>query len=345
MADIELLQKIQGYDKPWCYQYERKLQTLEEDKLFLGWDDEFIANIKLEDFEFSLVTSDEGKRHAIEFNKRYEWLKSVDGLFISHIFQARYKGVLGGIVIMAMPYAFSGILGENTRDVERLIARGSSASWTPKNLASRMLSWCMRWMVKNTPYRVFFGYSDPSAKELGTIYQSLNFYYLGKSSGRKLMVVNPYNKSKLISDRQFRSRSFYKKYAKDLGIEWGKDWNKGDKIYWERIPDDVEQRLRDYSKELYEKAEKIEVLPKGKYAYVLGATPSETKQLRKKFLSINKVYDYPKERNLPDESAPPSFTFPKVEISTSDDYYAKTCKDVIRMKDGTIVRQLSLFDL
>lgn len=344
MADIELLRKIQGYNKPWCYQYERKRLTLEEDKKFLGWDDEFIASIKLDEFEFSLVTTDKEKRQAIEFNKRYEWLKSVDGLFISHIFQARYKGVLGGIVIMAMPYAFSALMGEGTREIERLIARGSSASWTPKNLASRMLSWCMRWMVKNTPYRLFYGYSDPSAKELGTIYQSLNFYYLGKGSGRKHMCVNPYDETRLISDRQFRSRSFYKRYAKDLGIEWGENWSKGDKVFWENIPDDIGRKLRARSKELYEKAEKIDVMPKGKYVYVLGATPSETKRLRKKFTERNKTYEYPKDRN--ERLEPPSeeeIALAEQSSAFVDDYYIKTDPNVYQLKDGRILRQLTLF--
>lgn len=345
MADIELLQKIQRYDKPWCYQYERKRLTLEEDKRVLGWDDDFIANINLDEFEFSLVTTKEEKRQAIEFNKRYEWLKSVDGLFISHIFQAKYRGVLGGIVIMAMPYAFSGLMGDETREIERLIARGSSASWTPKNLASRMLSWCMRWMVKNTPYRLFYGYSDPSAKELGTIYQSLNFYYLGKGSGRKLMCVNPYKPDKLISDRQFRSRSFYKRYAKDLGIKWGENWSKGDIVFFENIPDDIEIRLREYGKKLYSEAEKIEVQPKGKYVYVLGATPAETKRLRKKFLSLNKVLEYPKDRNEGELSEPVTMTeAPASNVASfTDDYYQKTARDIYIQKDGSIIRQLSLF--
>lgn len=38
-------------------------------------------------------------------------------------------------------------------------------------------------MVKNTQYRLFTAYSDTEAKELGTIYQACNFYYLGKKSG------------------------------------------------------------------------------------------------------------------------------------------------------------------
>jgi hypothetical protein len=62
------------------------------------------------------------------------------------------------------------------------------------------------------------------------------------------------------------------------------------------VPDDVEEKLRAYSKEMYEKAEKISFPSKHKYAFVLGKDKKETKALRKKFLELNKVYEYPKER-------------------------------------------------
>jgi hypothetical protein len=198
--------------------------------------------------------------------------------------------------MFAMPYAFSKLLGNDTRELERLIARGASASWTPKNLGSKFLMWCIKWMVDNTQYRLFTCYSDPSAKEDGRIYRALNFYYLGNSTGRKIMCINPYKPNSVISDRQFRSRSFYKLYAKDLNIQWQDNWSRGDKIYWENIPDNIEEKLRGYSKEMYIKAEKIEVQPKGKYAFVLGRDKKETKYLRRKFLELNKIIDYPNER-------------------------------------------------
>ena len=77
--------------------------------------------------------------------------------------------------------------------------------------------WCIKYMVENTQYRLFTAYSDPAAKELGTIYQACNFYYLGQSFGGKAKYVNPYT-GKLVSDRFFRQRTAYKKYANELGL-------------------------------------------------------------------------------------------------------------------------------
>lgn len=291
MADIKLLEKIQDYDKPWCYQYQKRLDTYDEDKKLFGWDDEFINNISLDDFIFEPITTKEGKEEASAFIKRYEWLGTV-GSYPTHWFAARYNGILGGVVIMSMPNAFSKLLGENTKEIERLISRGASSSWAPKNLGSKFLMWCIKWMVNNTDYRLFTCYSDPQAKERGKIYQGLNFYYLGQNSGTSIRCVNPYNKNKIITDRAFRARSFYKRYAKDLGIEWQPNWNSDQKMLWENIPDDIEQQLRDYSKKMYAESEKIVFPPKKKYAFVLGRDKRETKKLRKEFESRNKIYDY-----------------------------------------------------
>lgn len=295
MADIKLLEKVREYDKSWCYQYQKRLDTMQQDLQTNGWSDEDIKNISLSDFEFSHICSQKEKQEASDFIKRYEWLGTV-GSFPTHWFSARYKGLLGGVIIMGMPNSFSKMLGENTKEIERLIARGASASWCPFNLGSRFLSWAIKWMVQNTQYRLFTCYSDPQAKEIGSIYQALNFYYLGQKSGASTRCVNPYNSNSLISDRAFRARSMYKKYAKDLGIEWQDNWSNDQKMLWENIPPDIEQKLREYSKEMYKNSEKVVFPPKHKYAYVLGRDKKETKELRKLFESLNKTYPYPKER-------------------------------------------------
>ena len=295
MSDIKLLEKIKNYNKKWCYQYQKRLDTLKEDMDKYGWSQDDLNNILLDDFVFSNITTKEEKQEAAKFIERYEWLGTI-GSYPTHWFTARYKGILGGVIIMGMPNAFSKLLGEDTKEIERLIARGASASWCPFNLGSKFLMWVIKWMVDKTQYRLFTCYSDPQAKEIGSIYQSLNFFYLGQGSGTTVRCVNPYNPNVIITDRAFRARSMYKRYAKDLNIEWQKNWNNDQKILWENIPNDIEKQLRDYSKEMFKKAEKISFPSKHKYAFVLGRDKKETKALRRKFLELNKVYPYPKER-------------------------------------------------
>ena len=57
MSDISLIEKVRNFDKPWCYQYQRRLDTIEEDKKLLTMTDEDIYNISLDAFEFSEVTA------------------------------------------------------------------------------------------------------------------------------------------------------------------------------------------------------------------------------------------------------------------------------------------------
>jgi hypothetical protein len=155
--------------------------------------------------------------------------------------------------------------------------------------------WTIQWMVKNTRYRLFTAYSDPTAKEIGTIYQACNFYYLGNESGTTTRYINPYT-GKIVSDRFFRVRSAYKKYAKELGIEWDKSWNNDQRMLWENVPSEIEKKLREQSKLKQSQSKKVDFPSKHKYAYVLGATKAETKKLRKDFESRNKTHPYPKER-------------------------------------------------
>lgn len=164
MSDIKLLEKIKEYKENHCYQYQKRLDTLEEDKEKLGWDDEFIANIDINEFQFIQSNEECDKKIAKDFIARYEWLGNLSQ-FNTHYFFAYYRGVLGGVLVFSQPNAFSKLLGEDTKNIERLLSRGACASWTPRNLATKFISWAIKWMVNNTQYRLFTAYSDLQAKE------------------------------------------------------------------------------------------------------------------------------------------------------------------------------------
>ena len=204
---------------------------------------------------------------------------------------------MAGVIIMDMPNAFSKLLGEKTKKIERLISRGACISWSPKNLASALISYSIKWMVRNTDYRVFTAYSDPEAKELGTIYQACNFYYLGQNSGtsKQYKIEN----GRWVSDRYFRSRSVYKKTAILNGVVWNNNWVNGDNVLWDMMDDGTAKKIKECSKN-YQNSCEVRVVPKKhKYAYILGASKKETKELRNEFEILNpklKNLKYPKER-------------------------------------------------
>lgn len=291
--DFDFAERLNTYNKDYCWQYDIRLNNLQEDLKLLPIDFDY-KSLKVNDFTFKILDSDIEKQAARQFIERHEWLGKI-ALNTTHYFGAYYNDILAGVITMGCPAMFSKLLGEDTKNIERLISRGACISWSPKCLASAFMMWCIKYMVHNTQYRIFTAYSDPMAKELGTIYQSCNFYYLGSNFGGSVKYISPYS-GKVVSDRCFRARSYYKQYAKELNIEWQKEWSTGDKVNWDNIPADISTKLRDFSKRKQQESEKIIIKSKHKYAYVLGNSKIETNRLRKKFLCNNRVYEYPKER-------------------------------------------------
>jgi hypothetical protein len=294
----------ENYNEKHCWQYDIRLKNREMDLFVGGMSEENVANLKVSDFVFAYEPKEEVWEEAKEFIVRHEWLGKM-GLYPTHIFTARYKwmlyssngkGTLAGVIVMDMPNAFSKALGEDTRKIERLISRGACISWSPKNLASSLLSFSMKWMVKNTRFRLFNAYSDVEAKELGTIYQACNFYYVGKNAGAMKQYQLPDGTWK--SDRYFRSRSTYKRLAKEADIIWKDEWQNKDRIIWDNMSDEQEEEIRNISRNFMKSLPVKVAQRKHKYCYVLGNTPKETRYLRRKFEEINKkkITTYPKER-------------------------------------------------
>jgi len=252
-----------------------------------------LCSLGVGDFVLSHEKKTTTFREAKKFIEKHEWLGRMSP-FPTHLFTARYNDIMCGILVMDMPNAFSKMLGEETKNIERLISRGACISFSPKNLASALIMFSIRWMAKNTRYRLFTAYSDPEAKELGTIYQACNFLYLGQTFGtsRQYKIEN----GRWVSDRYFRSRSVYRRLAKSANINWNKSWQDGDKVYLDRMPKDTQQKLRELSSDYMNQCENRDSMPKHKYAYILGKSKTETKLLRKKFLELNKTYPYPKSR-------------------------------------------------
>lgn len=290
---IDFNERMANYSEDHCWQYDIRLNNLREDMAADGISEEEMHQMKVSDFEFKCVTDTTERNNMRAFIERHEWLGTISQ-YTTHWFGAYYKGSkLAGVILMGMPNAFSKIVGEETKDIERLISRGACISWSPKTLASALLMWSIRYMVNNSQYRVFTAYSDPSAKELGTIYQACNFLYIGQKSGAVDRYINPYT-GKLVSDRFFRQKTAYKKYAKELGIEWQKNWNHPTGMSWENIPDEIEAQLRAYSKKKQSEAKRISTPAKHKYVYIKGKDKRETKLLLSK-LRV-KTYPYPKSR-------------------------------------------------
>ncbi|MAZ46915.1 MAG: hypothetical protein CME65_00035 [Halobacteriovoraceae bacterium] len=277
------------YHKAHCYQYDIRLKNLKTDLIQARLTRTDTQKLKVSDFKFSYVDkSDQITCKRIKhFIEKHEWLGKMPHR-PTHRFIATYKGQIAGVIVMATPNTFSHLLGKENRDKEKLISRGACISWSPKNLGSALLMFSIRWMVKHTNFRFFTGYSDTEAKELGTIYQACNFTYLGKNSGGRAEYFDPFNPEKeWFSDRQFRRVSQYKKYAKDLKTTWLLEYGSRNGMNWHNVPDDIELRLRQASRNHQRRCLKRKLPKKHKYVYILGRTKSETKRLKNRFKKNN----------------------------------------------------------
>lgn len=298
-------QRFSNYDKEHSWQYEIRLQNKVEDLALSNLSEEAVKALSIDDFKFEYIAKDNkaGCREVKEFIERHEWLGKMP-IWVTDRFTARLKSsnLLAGVVVMATPNTFSNLLGAEGKNLEKLIARGACISWSPKNLASWLIMQSIKWMVKNTDFRYFTAYSDPEAKELGTIYQACNFIYLGQKFGSGYQYLDPQNRERgWFGDSGFSDRSQIVRYAKALGLQWQPEWYKMvgakknyRKVNWQNIPEESTQLLKQERARHKNSCEKRQSPTKHKYCYILGINRKETKSLVRQFKQNN-----PDKINLP----------------------------------------------
>ncbi len=294
-----------------CWQHQVKQKNLKEDLRKAKLTKDRASKIRVNHLQFEYVDKTDIQKciDIKKFIERHEWLGKMPAR-PTHRFIATYRSHIVGVVVMATPYAFTTVFGKENSHLEKLIARGATISWAPKNTGSWLIMNSINWMVKNTEFRFFSGYSDTAANELGTIYQACGFYYLGQGSGTKNEYYDPDNPQRgWFSDRLFRKTGQYKKYAKELGIKWDPKWVRGYTVLWYLMPIKVADQLRKASKDYQNRCLKRKVQRKHKYTYLKCPTKSETRRLLRKFYAQNPKFKpetksirpglpYPKERGV-----------------------------------------------
>lgn len=300
-------ERFSSYTGTKCWQAHISEVNLSQDLKDAGLTEEQAAKLRTSDFIFEYVDKQDKSACAEvkQFIERHEWLGKLSQRS-THRFVARLRstGQLAGTIVMATPNTFSSLLGKENRDREKLISRGACISWAPKNLGSWLIMSSIKWMAKNTEFRYFTAYSDPEARELGTIYQACNFIYLGQTSGAAKQYLDPAHPERgWFSDREFRKKGKYKKYAQEVGID-PKVWQGYMKKYspdWSLVPPDLKVAIKAREKAYRDSCQSRAIPAKHKYVYILGSTKSETKYYKKLFKerNPNKVgLEYPRVRGV-----------------------------------------------
>lgn len=194
-----------------AHQYRIRLEMSKTEDLDFDPDDIELKNSYIKKISRSL---------AKEVIIKYEWLKTIPqvtryclGLYFK---LPNNKEVLGGVLIYSDDYAQNTSVWDKYKFYDKIIllSRGVCLWWTPKNTASYFIAQSYNWLKKNTKYEIITATVDPAAGEIGTIYQALNWEYVGLMSGN----YNNNNKeskrfSVLINDKLRYSRSIRKEFG------------------------------------------------------------------------------------------------------------------------------------
>ena len=117
---------------------------------------------------------------------RYEWLRTMPTVTRACYGLRTPEGELAGVAVFARGPApeSADLCGPGHRDLTICLARGACVHWAHPHAASFLISRACKLAHAEFGWKVFYAYSDPTAGELGVVYQACNWIYLGAGVGR-----------------------------------------------------------------------------------------------------------------------------------------------------------------
>ncbi len=135
------------------------------------------ANVK--DFEVNPTTI----QYVRDFVETWHYSSNVNGLRISNVFGLFYQGNLIGAMIygpLGMANTWKKYADSESEIIE--LRRLCCIDNTPRNTESYFIGKTLRWLKKNTDYKIVVSYADTFHNHQGTIYKASNFEYHGLTS-------------------------------------------------------------------------------------------------------------------------------------------------------------------
>jgi hypothetical protein len=143
------------------------------------------------------------RKLAKQIIEEYEYLGNLSAInfFYFGLFFSDNEGneICGGAVVFGQEYTENLGVWDKYDFTGKIILlnRGVCLHWTPKNSASFLIMKAIKMLPKK--YEVITATVDPMAGEIGTIYQSCNWYYVGSMRDNNPKVKNKtYYKRKAI---------------------------------------------------------------------------------------------------------------------------------------------------
>jgi hypothetical protein len=143
------------------------------------------ANVK--DFEVK-PTSIQVVRDFVE---NWHYSSNVNGLRISNVFGLFYeKNLIGAMIYGPLGMANTWKKYANSESEIIELRRLCCIDNTPKNTESYFIGKTLRWLKKNTEYKIVISYADTFHNHQGTIYKAYNFEHCGMTSKGKIITYN-----------------------------------------------------------------------------------------------------------------------------------------------------------
>tara|TARA_R100001594_G_C3958986_1_gene244846 strand:- start:42 stop:761 length:720 start_codon:yes stop_codon:yes gene_type:complete len=182
---------------------ERKIKEKPPLSLF----PDYPLNINLQESKVRPISFKTAEKIILE----YEWIGTMPlPKSCRFIYGIYFDGICGGVVVFVEPSTRQ-FIKKNPRQAVQL-NRGACVHWTPKNTASRLISKSIK-ILKTKGIKIIQAYCTLEAGEYGTIYQSLSWWYVGKTSSSYTYFLDNH----WISERTLADK---KKWAKNKSKKW-----------------------------------------------------------------------------------------------------------------------------
>ena len=174
---------------------------------------------RIKDFKIELASRKEIK----SFIETWHYSKSINGLKSNYCFKLiNNENIIGAMIYgkIGMANVWKKYVNKENDLIE--LRRLCCIDDTPKNTESYFIGFTLRWLKKNTKYKLVISYADSNYNHTGTIYRASNFKYSGMTNPGKVIIYN----DKLYHDKTIRTKYKGKlkpfaqriKTALDLGL-------------------------------------------------------------------------------------------------------------------------------
>lgn len=150
----------------------------------LLYEDVDCRNVRVKDFVVKPTTI----QYVRDFVETWHYSANVNGLRISHVFGLFYQDHLIGAMIygpLGMANTWKKYVNAENEIVE--LRRLCCIDHTPKNTESYFIGKTLRWLKKNTDYKMVISYADTFYNHEGIIYKASNFEHCGMTAKGKVI--------------------------------------------------------------------------------------------------------------------------------------------------------------